>query len=479
MTPLPQLRFEHGPARIRSPEELHQWIAATLHLRIPRRPVCPNHSAPFEYLLRSYFESTGDTVVWAPRGGGKTRLAAVATLLDLLHKPGCTIRILGGSLQQSLRMWEHLLPDLQKTAPDLPQRSLARSSRAIFLTNRSAVAVLPQSERAVRGLRVQKLRCDEVELFEPHIWQAAQLITKSKPGINATIEAISTFHVRHGLMHKIIEQSAAAKRRILHWCLLEVLEKCPAERDCGTCPLWEDCQGVAKTRCEGFVSIDDAIAMKQRVSKETWECEMLCRRPSTSGSVFPSFDPDLHVKDALPELSGGAAGQISLAIDFGFHAPFVCLWIRDDGACVQVLDEYVQPQRTIADHIEQIESRRWKFKRICCDPAGNGRNDQTAESNVQFLKRRAYTVLSKRSLIVEGLEMIRTALRPGIGEPRLLIHPRCKQLIAAMQGYRYPENGSGELPLKDGEHDHLIDALRYFYVNRRVRSEDQPVPRRY
>ena len=25
----------------------------------------------------------------------------------------------------------------------------------------------------------------------------------------------------------------------------------------------------------------------------------------------------------------------------------------------------------------------------------------------------------------------------------------------------------GELPVKDGTHDHLIDALRYFYVNRR------------
>ena len=47
------------------------------------------------------------------RGAGKTRLGAIATLLDLLHKPGINIRILAGSLEQSLRMWEHLTADAQ------------------------------------------------------------------------------------------------------------------------------------------------------------------------------------------------------------------------------------------------------------------------------------------------------------------------------------------------------------------------------
>jgi hypothetical protein len=233
--------------------------------------------------------------------------------------------------------------------------------------------------------------------------------------------------------------------------------------------------GRGEDALRGFFSIDDAIAMKQRTSREMWECEMLCRRPSTVGCVFPSFDVEMHVRKCENE----ASGTISLAVDFGFAAPFVCLWIADDGVNVRVLDEYVQPQRTMADHVEQIESRRWKSKRICCDPAGNGRNDQTAESNVQFLKRRDYTVHTKHSMIVEGLEMIRAALRPGAGVPSLFIDPCCKNLIAAMQGYRYPENGTGELPLKDGEHDHLIDALRYFYVNRLRRSEDKPKARRY
>jgi hypothetical protein len=72
--------------------------------------------------------------------------------------------------------------------------------------------------------------------------------------------------------------------------------------------------------------------------------------------------------------------------------------------------------------------------------------------------------------------LIRAALKPAAGSPTLFIHPRCKNLIAAMQQYRYPDDG-GELPIKDGTYDHLIDALRYFFINRPNASVE--MPRRY
>jgi len=141
-----------------------------------------------------------------------------------------------------------------------------------------------------------------------------------------------------------------------------------------------------------------------------------------------------------------------------------------------VLDEYVQPMRTMDEHIEQIKSRaHGAVARAYCDPAGAGRNQQTAASNVQLLRVAGFKVRYRSSRIVEGLEMMRAALRPAHGPPRLLIHPRCTRLIRAMQSYRYPDGG-GELPLKDGEHDHLIDALRYYFVNR---TTSDVAPRRY
>ncbi len=488
-----------------TPDELHRWVRTFIGLNIPRMPVCAGHDAPFDYLCHAYFEPSRDVVVWAPRGGGKTRLAALATLLDLLHKPTIAVRILGGSLDQSLRMWEHLLPDLEGLASHLFQTQPRAATRRIALTNGATAAILAQSQRAVRGLRVQKLRCDEVELFDPKVWEAAQLVTKSRAipsegseplaRINGAVEALSTLHAPFGLMTRIVENAQRTGTRVVRWCLLDVLERCEPDRDCQTCPLWSECGGRAKTLCDGFVSIDDAVAMKKRVGLETWNAEMLCRKPTVTDCVFPRFDVEVHVREnpltphptspqrtgersallaPLPGTPGGgwvgglplsSDAPVTLAIDFGFANPFVCLWISFDGTTTFVFDEYCQPQRTIHEHLDHIAARPWPAtKRVACDPAGAGRSDQTATSNIAVLKSAGYVVKSKRSGIVEGCDLIRTALTPASGEPRLFIHPRCKTLIKALQSYHYPPGG-GELPLKDGEHDHCIDALRYFFVN--------------
>ena len=40
------------------------------------------------------------------------------------------------------------------------------------------------------------------------------------------------------------------------------------------------------------------------------------------------------------------------------------------------------------------------------------------------------------------------------------------ELIKALECSHYHPTSSGENPEKDGVHDHLIDALRYFFINR-------------
>src|SRR5688500_4801688 len=87
-----------------SREQLRLWLQTFLGLRMPMKPVCAGHCSPMDYLWGAYREPARDMVVWASRGGGKTRLGAVATLLDLVHKPGVQVRILGGSLEQSRKM---------------------------------------------------------------------------------------------------------------------------------------------------------------------------------------------------------------------------------------------------------------------------------------------------------------------------------------------------------------------------------------
>lgn len=460
-------------------EELRAWLAEHLHLKFPDKPACPNHVSPFEYIRRAYFEPGSDLVVWAPRGGGKTRLGAAATLLDLMHKPGVAVRILGGSLEQSMKMWDHLIPDVMEFARDHLSGKLG--PRSVRLAGGSAAGVLTQSQRAVRGLRVQKLRCDEVEMFDADVWEAAQLATRTIPSVNpdffpqytGVVEAFSTVHEVGGLMERIVDDARAKGTAVLQWCLFEILEKCPEERVCEVCPLHEDCGGRAKEDCDGFFRISDAIAMKRRVSKETWEAEMLCLRPSRRGCVFGNFKQEIHVVEELPAPDGDFSEDpkhegLYLGIDFGYRNPFVCLWVlRDRLGRSFVVDEYVQSEVEVDRHIEEILGRRQYgiVRRVGCDPAGSAPNEQTGISNLNKLRRAGLKVSCRGSRIVDGLEMIRAGLRSGTDRVSLFIHPRCVRLMKAMRGYHYGE-GRAETPAKDGEHDHLIDALRYYFLNR-------------
>jgi hypothetical protein len=195
--------------------------------------------------------------------------------------------------------------------------------------------------------------------------------------------------------------------------------------------------------------------------------------------VFDEFDPDVHVK----AIDYDANLPLYRAIDFGFVNPFVCLWIQvDEDGVVRVIDEYVRSRATIDVHAEQIKGRtpggEQRVAATFCDPAGRSTNDVTGTSTIRELRSLGIITRYRRSGILEGIELIRRAIRAGDGKSRLVISPRCQRLIEAMRCYHYPESGAGsELPLKDGLYDHPIDALRYFFVN--FKYSEKATSRRY
>ena len=500
-------------------KSLQAWVNMCCLLAMPDKPVCPGHATPLDYLAHAFFEKDEDAVVWACRGGGKTMLGAVATLLDMVFKPGVQVRILGGSLEQSEKMYRYLRQLVEQRFLDLVKGEPTR--QRLELTNGSAVEILTQSERAVRGMRVQKLRCDEVELFDPAVWQAAQLTTKSMqdgigkkaPWVLGRIEALSTMHRPGGIMQKIImggEERAAGGRKHFTWCVWDVISKCAPERSCDGCVLWEECRGRAK-HAQGFVPVDDVIAMKARVSKATWEHEMLCHPPRLEDAVFYAFTRATHVREYALHGVQPHAGEMAMVdgrvltvesvvagVDFGYHV-FVCLWVvmlrgEQGERVVWVVDELVRRQRTLGRNVEEMKSRgipiaglpgamtedakavtitgpeRWRPAVVYCDVAGTGVNSQTGLEDDRVLRGAGFGVKSSGMRIEEGLAVMNELVDPAIeggALPRLLIDPRCAELIAAMEGYRRKEDGR---PEKDGQHDHLIDALRYALVNHGRRS---------
>lgn len=451
---------------------LKNYINVFLDLDIPDFKICPDHNSPMDYLWHSYSANrrlagsgpaNADCIVWANRAGGKTALAAAATLLDGLFCKNCQVRILAGSGEQAGRLYQYLLDFINGGfESELAQPALR--SKCHFVGG-TVVEVLNQSPASVRGQHVQKLRCDELELFEPQVFEAARFSTNSILGIPAAMELISTMHRPGGLMQKVIADAKTANISIFKWCLWEVIEKC-TDRNCSSCPLFCDCGGRAKNAA-GYLKIDDCITAMKRSSRAAWQAEMLCRRPIVTDAVFDEFDPAIHVRDIAfaPNL------PLYRSIDFGFVNPFVCLWIQvDDDGRFLVVDEYVRTRATAAENGREIIARtpipQSQVAGTFCDPAGAAAEDVTGSSAVQQLRSLGIGMKYRRSSILFGLELIRRAIRDGQGQSRLVISPRCVRLLEALQCYHYGGTGVlGELPVKDGVYDHPVDALRYFFVN--------------
>ncbi|MGP1273609.1 MAG: hypothetical protein ACTS22_09780 [Phycisphaerales bacterium] len=467
----------------RTDDALHRLLREALGLTMPRpEPSTPGPGAvgvgaPFAYLCHAFFEdrTPRDAVVWANRGGGKTFLGAVATALDLVFKPGIEIRIIAGSLEQAGRMHQHLrgLFESEWLAPLVEGRATEKRLR---LTNGSRVELLAASQAAIRGTRVQKLRCDEVDLFHPAIWEAAQLVTRSTrcgPGrVRGAIECLSTMHRPFGMMADLIAEANAGTRALFKWGVVDVLDRCGDEHACHDdqnrpCPLWDECGGRAKRLPpgqEGHIAVDDAITMKRRVSLPVWEAEMLCKRPRRTDAVYPGFDRAHHVTDEDP--AGDGLTWIA-GMDFGFRAPTVVLFACvDRSGVLRIMDERVEREVLLADHARAITRSGWPEPVwIGVDPAGHQRSGQTGESDIAVLRAAGLTVRTRPSSVRHGIGLVTRRLTPASGPPTLLVHRRCTRLIDALERYHYPEHQPESTePVKDGP-DHAADALRYLVTN--------------
>ncbi|MEM6457878.1 MAG: hypothetical protein AAF710_00640 [Planctomycetota bacterium] len=472
------------PLRPTTRAGLHRFVHRGLGLDVGRSVPTPGSTPPLDYLCHAFFRG-GDAVVWANRGGGKTMLGAVATLLDLLFKPGIQVRILGGSLEQSAKMYEHLTalfdrPLLRDPATGRGVLARPATARRVVLGHGSRAEVLAGSQRSVRGTRVQVLRCDEVEEFDPAVWEAAQLVTRSGRcggvGVRGGVEALSTMHRPGGLMSSLT-QADAGTSPVFKWNAMDVAARCPEELPCEGCVLWEDCGGRAK-RASGFVPIEDLMDQRRRTSDLTWDAEMMCRRPGVRDAVYPNFLPTPGGGHVTPQGPDGDEVSWVGGMDFGLRSPTVLLWAVIVGSGrVHVVDEYVAAGLTLGRHLEAIERQRderdypepHEVAWLGVDPAGHQRNAHSGRTDIALLRDAGYRVRAARSRLSDGIEIVRRRL----DRRTLTIHPRCERLIAAMQAYRFdPRSPESDAPRKDGP-DHACDALRYLLVN--LERESGPV----
>lgn len=210
---------------------------------------------------------------------------------------------------------------------------------------------------------------------------------------------------------------------------------------------------------------------KQEVSAAQWRREYELSLEEASGQrVIESFQPNKHVVSEPPSVEGvHSAFKRYRSMDFGYRSPVV-LWIAEvSPESFVVFDEWTGTNATREDMLlalRQIDSR-WNltendFTWSSCDPAGLQYNDSGLPI-VDYLSGAGVKLIQKRTLVEDGLDLLRLMFARADGSSQLRISPVCKRLIDDLSSYCYDER-TGK-PEK-GSFDHSVDALRYFVVNR-------------
>ncbi len=178
-----------------------------------------------------------------------------------------------------------------------------------------------------------------------------------------------------------------------------------------------------------------------------------------TGQVYKNFDEEVHV---IPqdEFELDPDWRKFRSIDFGYENPFVCLYIAvDPDDRIIIYKEYVQRHRTVEQHAEFLNEDEDgdRYEYTTCDPSG-------ASPRATLLENGIWTI-AVRSLVVPGIEDVRKCLEIRDDDiPGLYVTSDCVETIREFNLYGYPESGLiTEAPKKD--HDHCMDAVRYFIVN--------------
>ena len=205
---------------------------------------------------------------------------------------------------------------------------------------------------------------------------------------------------------------------------------------------------------------------------------------SLSGAIFRSFDYNVHVLPDEPQIPSDVTHYMSC--DPAGSKPLAMLWGWVNGAgTIVIYDEYpdgpflnAKDKGTgVSEYVEIIRAREMgraieeriidaRYANATHTPGALPLKEQFSNLGLYFSD--SYKVAADQQEVETGIFRVLDLLRydkqkpiDALNAPRLLISPKCKNLIASLRFWtRDPKTGK---PKDDGYKDHA-DALRYLVM---------------
>jgi hypothetical protein len=381
---------------------------------------------------------------------------------------------------------------------------------------------------------------DEVDVVrDPRAYEEAKMIPAPINGLMPITLLTSTRKISTGLVQREMDEqldSDTGRRKlwVRHWNIIDVTEACPPTRHLPmlpkipiyvnesqlraigqekfdelspaeqvkfkkeegyagclqNCRLFAACHGYLATRQKSksklLKPIEHTTNVIVNVSANTALAQLLCKKPSSEGLVYPNFEKEAHMltpaemaakilgtpcpanmtKSELITIMRQRDMLCYAGMDFGFVHPFAVVTIFVDGYRAFVVDVISEVNLLPDQQINTCDSRIKKWNpTIFADP-------ENAQMVAMFRKAgyRMRDWNKGPGSLVGGINVVHMRLRPPLAADPLLYFlagdTNVEILIKMLGKYHWKTDAAGRPTDKPtDEEDDEMDALRYVIMN--------------
>jgi hypothetical protein len=211
----------------------------------------------------------------------------------------------------------------------------------------------------------------------------------------------------------------------------------------------------------GYVSPGELAAVRIEMDPKLYAQEFGASFEDTQSRVYQNFD----LEESVTELALSPHAPLHIGMDFNVNPMTAVVGQRAADQC-HIIDEIVLPNSNTQEMMQEI-NRRYGGREgvVHPDPSANSRKTSApaGETDLTIIERAGWPVYrSSPYKVVDRINSVNAMLLSAQSQRRLLVSPRCKHLIKALdcltykEGSKIPDNRSGL--------DHITDALGYLIM---------------
>ena len=211
----------------------------------------------------------------------------------------------------------------------------------------------------------------------------------------------------------------------------------------------------------GYVSPDELAAQACDMHPQQYAQEFGASFEDSQARVYHGFDRDKNVM----ELGLSPHAPLLIGMDFNVN-PMTAVVAQRAGEQCHVIDEIVLPNSNTQQMMQEINRRYGGREGIVHpDPSAESRKTSApaGETDLTIIEREGWGVYRNSPYkVVDRINSVNAMLLNAQGSRRLLISPKCKQLIRALDNLTYKEGS--KIPDNRSGLDHITDALGYLIM---------------